>query len=74
MHICNSNASTFGWWTQQMIISYMIFIIGAHRADEAFTSIGEMCLAGAVANVADSDRCCNPKMPSSIPAAGKDFP
>ena len=34
-----------------------------------------MCLAGAVANVADSDRCrCNPKVPSSIPADGKDFP
>ena len=34
-----------------------------------------MCLASAVANVADSDRCrCNPKMPSSIPAGGKDFP
>ena len=34
-----------------------------------------MCLAGAVANVADSDRCrCNPKVPSSIPAGGKDFP
>ena len=32
------------------------------------------CLAGAVANVADSDRCCNPKVPSSIPAGGKDFP
>ena len=30
---------------------------------------------GAVANVADSDRCrCNPKVPSSIPAGGKDFP
>ena len=35
----------------------------------------EMRLAGAVANVADSDRCrCNPKVPSSIPAGGKDFP
>ena len=34
-----------------------------------------MCLAGTVANVADSDRCrCNPKVPSSIPAGGKDFP
>ena len=34
-----------------------------------------MCLTGAVANVADSDRCrCNPKVPSSIPAGGKDFP
>ena len=34
-----------------------------------------MCLAGAVANVADSDRCrCNPKVPSSIPAGDKDFP
>ena len=33
-----------------------------------------MCLAGAVANVADSNRCCNPKVPSSIPAGGKDFP
>ena len=34
-----------------------------------------MCLAGAVANVADSDRCRrNPKVPSSIPAGGKDFP
>ena len=34
-----------------------------------------VCLAGAVANVADSDRCrCNPKVPSSIPAGGKDFP
>ena len=30
---------------------------------------------GAVANVADSDRCrCNPKVPSSIPAGGKEFP
>ena len=33
-----------------------------------------MCLAGAVANVADSDRCCNPKVLSSIPDVGKDFP
>ena len=34
-----------------------------------------MCLAGAVANVADPDRCrCNPKVPGSIPAGGKDFP
>ena len=33
-----------------------------------------MCLAGAVANVTDSDRCCNPNVPSSIPAGGKDFP
>ena len=34
-----------------------------------------VCLAGAVANVADSNRCrCNPKVPSSIPAGGKDFP
>ena len=33
------------------------------------------CLAGAVANVADPDRCrCNPKVPGSIPAGGKDFP
>ena len=32
-----------------------------------------MCLAGAVAIVADMGRC-NPKVPSSIPAAGKDFP
>ena len=40
--------------------------------DSTFT---HMCLAGAVANVADSDRCrCNPKVPSSIPAGGKDFP
>ena len=31
-----------------------------------------MCLADAVANVA-RDRC-NPKVPSSIPAGGKDFP
>ena len=28
-----------------------------------------MCLAGAVANVSDSDRCCNPKVPSSNPTA-----
>ena len=35
----------------------------------------DVCLAGAVANVADSNRCrCNPKVPSSIPAGGKDFP
>ena len=34
-----------------------------------------VCLAGAVANVTDSDRCrCNPKVQSSIPAGGKDFP
>ena len=33
-----------------------------------------MCLAGAVANVTDSDHCCNPKVPSSVPAGGKDFP
>ena len=32
-----------------------------------------MCLTGAVANVADSGRC-NPKVSSSIPAGGKDFP
>ena len=39
--------------------------------DKASTSV----LAGAVANVADSNRCrCNPKVPSSIPAGGKDFP
>ena len=31
----------------------------------------DQCLAGAVANVADSGRC-NPKVPSSI--GGKDFP
>ena len=38
-------------------------------------AVANMCLAGAVANVADSDRCrCNPKVPSSIPAGGKDFP
>ena len=36
--------------------------------------IGIECLAGAVANVADLDRCCNPKVPSSIPDGGKDFP
>ena len=30
-------------------------------------------LAGAVVNVADSNGC-NPKVPSSIPALGKDFP
>ena len=33
-----------------------------------------MCLAGGVANVSDSDRCCNPKVPSSNPTGGKDFP
>ena len=34
-----------------------------------------VCLAGAVDNVAGSDRCrCNPKVPSSIPTGGKDFP
>ena len=34
-----------------------------------------MRLAGAVANVTDSGRCkYNPKVPSSIPAGGKDFP
>ena len=34
-----------------------------------------MRLAGAVANVTDSGRCkCNPKVSSSIPAGGKDFP
>ena len=33
-----------------------------------------VCLAGAVANVTDSDRCCNPKVLSSIPAGGKNFP
>ena len=32
-----------------------------------------MCLAGAVANVADSNSF-NPKVPSTIPAGGKDFP
>ena len=32
-----------------------------------------MCLAGAVDNVADS-KSLNPKVPSSIPAGGKDFP
>ena len=32
-----------------------------------------VCLAGAVANVADSNRC-DPKVPSSMPAGGKDFP
>ena len=32
-----------------------------------------VCLAGAVANVADSGRC-NPNMPSSISTGGKDFP
>ena len=32
-----------------------------------------MCLAGAVANVPDSNGC-NPKVPSSIPAGGKEFP
>ena len=31
-------------------------------------------LAGAVANVSDSDRCCNSKVPSSNPTGGKDFP
>ena len=30
-----------------------------------------MCFAGAVANVANSG-CCNPKVPSSTPAGGKD--
>ena len=30
-------------------------------------------LTGAVANAADSNRC-NPKVPSSIPAGGKNFP
>ena len=37
-------------------------------------SLHLMCLAGAVANVSDSDRCCNPKVPSSILAGGKDIP
>ena len=32
-----------------------------------------MCLDCAVANVADSDRCCNLKVPSSIPAGGTDM-
>ena len=40
---------------------------------EYTTTSSVVCLAGAVANVADSDRC-NPKVPSSIPAGGKDFP
>ena len=38
-------------------------------------TISSICLAGVVANVADSNRCrCNPKVPSSIPAGCKDFP
>ena len=36
-----------------------------------------MCLAGAVANVSDSDRCSNPKVPSSngyqTPLAARTF-
>ena len=36
-------------------------------------SVSSLCLAGAVTNVADSNRC-NPKVPSSIPAGVKDFP
>ena len=39
-----------------------------------FYHIFTLCLAGAVANVTDSQRCCNPKVLSSIPAGGKDFP
>ena len=42
--------------------------------EDAERSPMEMCLPGAVANVTDSDRCCNPKVPSSIHAGGKDFP
>ena len=34
----------------------------------------KICLAGAVANVSDSDCCCNPKVPGSIPTGDKDFP
>ena len=37
------------------------------------TLVYTTCLAGAVANVADSGRC-NTNVPSSIPAGGKDFP
>ena len=33
-----------------------------------------MCLAGAVANVSESDCCCNPKVLSSNPTGGKDIP
>ena len=52
-------------------VAHVTDIVDAmYKADAA----GE-CFAGAVANVADSDRCrCNPKVPSSIPAGGKDFP
>ena len=49
-------------------IKYLVFTFSSDQKDD-------MCLAGAVANVADSDRCRrNPKVPSSIPAGGKDFP
>ena len=41
---------------------------------EYTTTSSVVCLAGAVANEADPDRCCNPKVPSSIPAGGKGFP
>ena len=40
---------------------------------KVFTIVSNvMCLAGAVANVADSGRC-NPNVPSSISAGGKDI-
>ena len=32
-----------------------------------------MCLAGAVASVTDSDRCCNPKVPSLTPLAARTY-
>ena len=51
-------------------------IVAIHAHQVGFAACKRhVCLAGAVANVADSDRCrCNPKVPSSIPAGGKDFP
>ena len=44
-----------------------------NKDDSSFKKKKLACLAGAVANVADSGHC-NPKVPSSIPAGGKDFP
>ena len=50
---------------------------GSGRLHDTCVSLLIMCLAGAVANLPDSpdsDRCCNPKVPSSNPTGGKDFP
>ena len=78
----NKMRSTVNYSKSQKLIRELIDIefeyksMSSHNEERLHVNLSSypcLCLAGAVANVADSNRC-NPKVPSSIPAGGKDFP